>query len=215
MNVKVKICGLRTLETLQTALDAGADYIGLVFYEASPRNVSHADAGKLAAMARGKAKSVALLVDPDDEAVIRIADEVNPDLIQLHGSESPERVDEIIQLAQRPVIKVIKVATSQDVAQARAYSAAEFILFDAKTPEAARNALPGGNGIPFDWEAFAEVEKSSNFMLSGGLNPDNVRLAIATTNAPMVDVSSGVESAPGEKDPDLIRSFITAAKAAP
>jgi len=214
MNIKVKICGLRTPETLQTALDAGADYIGLVFYEASPRNVSHADAGKLAAMARGKAKSVALLVDPDDEAVKRIADEVNPDLIQLHGSESPERVAQIRRIAKRPVMKAIKVGSSDDVALSHDYHFADIILFDAKTPQGARDALPGGNGIPFDWEAFASVKKGANFMLSGGLNPDNVRLAIATTHAPMVDVSSGVESAPGEKDTGLIRSFITAVKTA-
>lgn len=215
MNTKVKICGLRTAETLQAALDAGADYIGLVFYEPSPRNVSHEDAQLLAAMARGKAKSVALLVDPDDEAVNRIAKEVNPDVIQLHGSESPERVQQIRQLVQRPVMKAIKVGSPDDVALSRSYSSTDIILFDAKTPEEARDALPGGNGVPFDWEAFAGVEKISNFMLSGGLNPDNVRLAIATTHAPMVDVSSGVESAPGEKDPDLIRSFIAAAKTAP
>jgi phosphoribosylanthranilate isomerase len=214
MNTKVKICGLRTSGALEAALDAGADYIGLVFYEASPRNVSHADASVLAAMARGKAKPVALLVDPDDEAVKRITDEVNPDLIQLHGSESPERVMQISQLAQRPVMKAIKVGSPDDVALSHAYSAADIILFDAKTPEAARDALPGGNGVPFDWEAFARVRKNANFMLSGGLDPDNVRLAIATTGAPMVDVSSGVESAPGEKDPGLIHSFIAAAKAA-
>ncbi len=215
MSIKVKICGLRTASAMAAALEAGADYVGLVFYEPSPRNVSLADANALAAMARGKASVVALLVDPDDEMVKRIADEVNPDIIQLHGSESPARVDQIRQLAQRPLIKAIKVGSADDVAQARAYCAAEFILFDAKTPEAALDALPGGNGVPFDWEAFAGVEKSSNFMLSGGLNPDNVRLAIMTTHAPMVDVSSGVESAPGEKDPGLIRLFIAAAKAAP
>jgi len=214
MSVKVKICGLSTPDTLEAALDAGADYIGLVFYEASPRNVTHGDASVLAAMARGKTKSVALLVDPDTEAVKRIADEVNPDLIQLHGSESPERVAEIKQIAQRSIIKAIKVGSADDVAQARVYSSADIILFDAKTPEAARDALPGGNGVPFDWEAFAGVKKGANFMLSGGLDPDNVRLAIATTEAPMVDVSSGVESAPGEKDIDLIRRFLLAAKSA-
>ena len=215
MNTKVKICGLRTPETLEAALDAGADYIGLVFYEASPRNVSHADARVLAELARGKAKPVALLVDPDDEAVRRITDEVNPDLIQLHGQESPERVAEIKRIAQMSIIKAIHVGSADDVVHARAYNSADMILFDAKSPEAARDALPGGNGIPFDWEAFAQVKKGANFMLSGGLNPDNVRLALATTNAPMVDVSSGVESTPGEKDPGLIRSFISAAKAAP
>ena len=213
MNIKVKICGLRTLEALEAALDAGADYIGLVFYEASPRNISHADARILADKARGKAKSVALLVDPDDAAVKRIADEVKPDLIQLHGSETPERVAQIKQLAQTPVMKVIKVGSADDVASASAFSSADIILYDAKSPQDALDALPGGNGIPFDWEAFAQVKKGANFMLSGGLNPDNVRLAIATTRASMVDVSSGVESAPGVKDPGLIRSFIAAAKA--
>ena len=214
MNIKVKICGLRTPDAVEAALEAGADFIGLVFYGPSPRNVSHADAKALAAMARGKAKPVALLVDPDDDAVKRITDEVNPDMIQLHGSESPERVAQIRQIVQRPVMKAIKVGSADDVALSQAYSSADMILFDAKTPEAARDALPGGNGVPFDWEAFASVPKSANFMLSGGLDPDNVRLAIATTDAPMVDVSSGVESAPGEKDFDLIRRFLFAAKSA-
>ena len=199
---------------MAAALEGGADYVGLVFYEPSPRNVSHADAKALADQARGRAKSVALLVDPQDEAVQRIVDDVNPDLIQLHGSESPARVTHIKHLAQRPVMKAILVGSAGDVAQARAYISADFILFDAKTPQAARDALPGGNGVPFDWEAFAGVKKNGIFMLSGGLDPDNVHLAITTTHAPMVDVSSGVESAPGEKDADLIRSFITAAKAA-
>lgn len=214
MSVKVKICGLRTAGVLEAALDAGADYVGLVFYEPSPRNIDYAAASVLADMARGRAKSVALLVDTDDVAVKRVLDDVNPDLIQLHGSESPERVDQIRQLAQRPIIKAIKVGSPDDVAQASAYTSADIILFDAKSPEAARDALPGGNGIPFDWEAFAGVKKTTNFMLSGGLDPDNVRLAMATTDASMVDVSSGVESAPGEKDPGLIRSFIAAVKAA-
>lgn len=213
MNAKVKICGLRTPEALEAALDAGADYFGLVFYGPSPRNVDHGLAHKLAEAGRGRAKSVALLVNPDDDAVRRIVEEVNPDIIQLHGNESPERVAEIKQIAQKPILKAIKVETADDVAQAHAYdSAADVILYDAKAPDDAVDALPGGNGVPFDWMALRGVKGRGSFMLSGGLNPDNVASAIAATGATIVDVSSGVESAPGVKDTDLIRQFIAAAK---
>lgn len=216
MNAKVKICGLRTPEALEAALDAGADYFGLVFYGPSPRNVDLATAHKLAEAGRGRAKSVALLVNPDDDAVRQIVKEVNPDIIQLHGSESPERVAEIKQITQKPILKAIKVETADDVAQADAYdSAADVILYDAKAPDDAVDALPGGNGVPFDWKALRGVKGRGSFMLSGGLNPDNVASAIAATGATIVDVSSGVESAPGVKDTDLIRQFIAAAKPAP
>lgn len=215
MNIKVKICGLRTPESLDAALDAGADYFGLVFFGPSPRNVDHARAGALAAQGRGRAKSVALLVNPDDAAVKRIADEVAPDLIQLHGGETPERVREVKHLAGRDVIKAIKVENAADAAAARDYyGAADFILYDAKQPEDAIGALPGGNGLPFDWQALMGVKDRGSFMLSGGLDPDNVAEAIAATGARAVDVSSGVESAPGEKDAELIRRFIAAAKSA-
>lgn len=216
MTVKIKICGLRTPQALDAALEAGADYVGLVFYPPSPRNVSIEDARALAARAHGKAKSVALLVDADDGQVKEILDTVDPDLIQLHGNETPQRVEEIKALSNRPVIKAVKIGTAEDVAKARRYDrSADMILYDARAPEDAAEALPGGNGMPFDWQALASVKKSGGFMLSGGLNPDNVRQAIALTAAPMVDVSSGVESAPGEKDSELIRRFINAAKAAP
>jgi phosphoribosylanthranilate isomerase len=216
MNAKVKICGLRTPEALEAALDAGADYFGLVFYGPSPRNVDLATAHKLAEAGRGRAKSVALLVNPDDDAVRRVVDEVDPDIIQLHGNESPARVAEIKQITQKPILKAIKVETADDVAQADAYdSAADVILYDAKAPDDAVDALPGGNGVPFDWKALRGVKGRGSFMLSGGLNPDNVASAIAATGATIVDVSSGVESAPGVKDTDLIRQFIAAAKPAP
>jgi phosphoribosylanthranilate isomerase len=216
MNAKVKICGLRTPEALEAALDAGADYFGLVFYGPSPRNVDLATAHKLAEAGRGRAKSVALLVNPDDDAVRRVVDEVDPDIIQLHGNESPARVAEIKQITQKPILKAIRVETADDVAQADAYdSAADVILYDAKAPDDAVDALPGGNGVPFDWKALRGVKGRGSFMLSGGLNPDNVASAIAATGATIVDVSSGVESAPGVKDTDLIRQFIAAAKPAP
>lgn len=215
MTVKVKICGLRTLQALDAALEAGADYVGLVFYPPSPRNVSIDAARELAARARGRAKSVALLVDADDGQINDILDAVDPDLVQLHGHETPQRVEEIKNLCSRPVIKAIRIGTRDDVAEADRYArSADIILYDAREPEDAPDALPGGNGVPFDWQAFADAKKSSGFMLSGGLNPDNVAQAIELTAAPMVDVSSGVESAPGEKDAELIRRFIAAAKAA-
>ena len=215
MTAKVKICGLRSIDALDAALDAGADFFGLVFYEPSPRNVDLETAGQLAAHGRGKARSVALLVDPDDDFVMRVVESVDPDMVQLHGSESPSRVAEIAALARRPVVKAVKVATRSDAEAAADYNAcADVILYDAKAPEEVRDALPGGNGVPFDWRALTGIKKTDKFMLSGGLNPDNVRAAIELTGARIVDVSSGVESAPGVKDPDLIRRFVAAAKEA-
>ncbi len=215
MNAKVKICGIRTSEALEAALDAGADYFGLVFYAPSPRNVDLETAHSLAVTGRGRASSVALLVNPDDEAVRRVMDEVDPDIIQLHGNESPERVAQIKQIAQKPVMKAITVASADDAAVASAYGgAADIILYDAKAPDDLADALPGGNGVAFDWQALQGVKGGNSFMLSGGLNPGNVASAIAATGAAIVDVSSGVESAPGKKDPDLIRQFIAAAKPA-
>ena len=215
MSVKVKICGLKTQPALDAALEAGADFFGLVFYPPSPRNVDHATAAALTAHGRGKAQSVALLVNPDDDAVKQVCDIVAPDLLQLHGSETPERLGQIRAIANRPLIKAVMVESAADVSAARDYEAsADLILFDAKAPSGMANALPGGNGVAFDWQALIGVKGQSNFMLSGGLNPDNVATAVATTHAPIVDVSSGVERAPGEKDDDLIRKFIAAAKSA-
>ncbi len=203
--VKVKICGLSTPETMDAALGAGADFVGLVFYAKSPRNVSLEQAAILADRARGRAKIVALVVDADDAALSAINTGVKPDYFQAHGSETPKRVSEIVVLTGKPVIKAIKVAEPADIATAAEYAGnAAFILYDAKAPETLANALPGGNGIAFDWQLLA---KAKDFMLSGGLNPENVAQAIAATSAPMVDVSSGVESAPGRQgcctDPEI------------
>jgi phosphoribosylanthranilate isomerase len=210
--VKVKICGLSTAESVETAITAGASFVGFVFYAKSPRNISLQAAKNLSALARGRAKSVALIVDADDAAILSINDTVKPDYFQAHGAETPRRIAEIGKLTAKPVIKAIKVASAADIAAASDYDAtAAFILFDAKAPEALLNALPGGNGIAFDWKL---VAKSTGFMLSGGLHPGNVAKAIEVTGAPMVDVSSGVESAPGIKDLGLVRKFIEAALAA-
>jgi len=214
MAVEVKICGLKTRPALDAAVDAGADYVGLVFYPKSPRNIDLATAASLARAAAGRARSVALVVDADDAALREIVATVAPDLIQLHGKETPERVAAIKALTRTAVMKVIGVATAADVDGAAAYSGvADRILFDAKPPADRPNALPGGNGIAFDWRILGNWRERW-YMLSGGLTPANVAEAVALTHAPAVDVSSGVERAPGEKDPALIRDFIRAAKAA-
>ena len=214
MTVEVKICGLKDAASVEAALDAGADFIGLVFYAPSPRCISPGDAAALADMARARAKIVALVVDPDDRLVREIAARVKPDFIQAHGSESPERVGEISQLAGVPVIKAIKVRSPEDVESARAYrDAAAMILFDARAPETLEGALPGGNGVAFDWTLLSADARPRRFMLSGGLDAGNVGRAIFLTGAPIVDVSSGVEDRPGVKNPALIGKFIEMAKA--
>jgi phosphoribosylanthranilate isomerase len=209
---KVKICGLRTEEALEAALAGGADYVGLVFFPPSPRNISPAAAKALADKVRGRAKIVALLVDPDDALIEAVVAAVDPDLLQLHGDETPERVAEVRRRWGKPVMKAIKVATAEDALAALDYAeAADLILFDARAPK--HSTRPGGHGAAFDWHLLDGVKGRMPFMLSGGLTPDNVAEAIAITGAPMVDVSSGVERSPGQKDPELIRRFLQAAKA--
>ena len=209
---KVKICGLRTEAALDAALAGGADYVGLVFFPPSPRNIAPAAAKALAARARGRAKIVALMVDPDDALVEAVIASADPDILQLHGEETPERVREIQRRWGRPVMKAIKVETAEDARAAIDYGgAADLILFDARAPE--ESTRPGGNGAPFDWRTLAGVKDRVGYVLSGGLTPDNVAEAIRVTGAGTVDVSSGVESRPGEKDPELIRRFLRAAKA--
>lgn len=211
MPVKVKICGVRTPAIVETAADAGADYVGLVFFAKSPRALTPEAARILANTARGKIATVAVLVDPDDALIDRVVEAVTPDLLQLHGGESPERVAAIKARTNLPVMKALAIATASDVAAAHAYEAiADRILFDAKADASA--ALPGGNGIAFDWRALKGF--GAPFALSGGLNPDTVATAIRMTGAELVDVSSGVERNPGEKDAELVRRFIRAAKGA-
>jgi phosphoribosylanthranilate isomerase len=211
MAVKVKICGLRTETALEAALAAGADYVGLVFFPPSPRNVTPEAARALADRARGRAKVVALMVDPDDALIDAVVASAAPDLLQLHGSETPERVAQVRARWDTPVMKALAVATPADAADARRYrGSADLVLFDARAPADATR--PGGNGAPFDWRALLGATEGVSFVLSGGLTPDNVAEAIGLTGAAIVDVSSGVESRPGEKDPELIRRFIRAAK---
>lgn len=201
---------------LGTAIDAGADFVGFVFFPKSPRHVSISQASELARFLRQtpdneRPKIVSLVVNATDEELELICKEVQPDYIQLHGSETAERAKEISEQFQTPLIKAIGVTTASDVALADDYSTAEIILFDAKADPKLTD-LPGGNGIPFDWTALTGQKEKRNFMLSGGLTPENVAEAIALTGASIVDVSSGVEISPGVKDRALIQAFIQAAK---
>jgi phosphoribosylanthranilate isomerase len=209
--VKVKICGVRTPAIIDIAAQEGAHFVGLVFFPKSPRYVAPEDAGALAEAARGRIGTVAVLVDPDDALIDRVVAAVHPDLLQLHGNETPERVVAIRVRTGLPVMKAIPVAEAGDTQKAAAYAGiVDYILFDAKAaPEA---MLPGGNGVPFKWKALTGLNPP--FALSGGLTPGNVGQAISLTGASLVDVSSGVERAAGEKDASLVRNFIQAAKAA-
>ena len=212
--VKVKICGLSSVETLAAALEAQADFVGLVFYGPSPRNISIEDARPLADLARGNAKIVALTVDPDDALIEEIAGTIRPDFFQCHGSESPERIAEITTKTGIPVIKAIKVREQEDVREAVLYDGiAAMMLYDAKVPEGFKNPLPGGNGVQFDWSLLGTNTDAEPFMLSGGIGIDNVAKAIEVVHPAIVDVSSGVETTPGEKDAGLIREFIAKVKA--
>lgn len=211
MTVKVKICGVRTPSILDAAVTAGADLVGLVFFAKSPRNVTAEQAGALVDAARGRVGTVAVLVDPDDALIDKVAGTVRPDILQLHGTETPERVTDIKQRTGLPVFKAIAVSEKSDVARAADYAGiADQILYDAKAdPDA---VLPGGNGTAFDWRMLSGARPP--FALSGGLTADTVAEAIRLTGASLVDVSSGVETAPGEKDATLITEFIQAARAA-
>ena len=210
----VKICGLSTPETLEAALDAGADLVGFVRFPKSPRHVS-LDLGRdLSRQARGRALRVVLLVDADDAAIADAVEALDPDLLQLHGCESPERAAAIRSRFGRPVLKAIGIADASDLAALGPYAGGvDHLLLDAKPPRTS-GALPGGNGLSFDWRLLNGLDPGLSFMLSGGLNPGNVAEAVRLTGSKSVDVSSGVETEPGVKDPGKIEAFVKAARAA-
>ncbi len=209
----VKICGLSTAKTLEAALKAGADVVGFVFFARSPRHVGFEAARALGAQARGRARITALTVDADDDALARIVEALAPDVLQLHGGESPARVAEIGRRFGCATMKAIGVAAPDDLAAADRYDGvADFLLIDAKPPK--DSALPGGNGLPFDWRLARSFSARAPWLLSGGLDPGNVGEAIALTGARGVDVSSGVETTPGTKDEAKIAAFVAAARAA-
>ena len=213
MSVVVKICGLSTPETLEATLAAGADMVGFVFFPKSPRHLTLDQARMLGAMVEERASKVALSVDATDAELAEIIKALAPDCLQLHGHETAERVLAIKQRFGVPVMKVLPVAEAIDLQAVPLYEKiADRLLFDAKPPKKA--VLPGGNGLSFDWALLAGLSVRLPYMLSGGLDPDNVAKALAMTGAWGVDVSSGVETAPGQKDPALIRRFIAAARSA-
>jgi phosphoribosylanthranilate isomerase len=209
----VKICGIKDLAAMDAALEAGADMVGLVFFPASPRNVTPAEAAALASRARGRAKVVALSVDADDRLIDAIEAGIAPDLHQLHGSETASRVREVRARTKKQVMKALPVANAEDLAPLSSYEAvADWILFDAKAPKDATR--PGGHGQTFDWSLLKNIKRAKPVMLSGGINPGNVAEAIAQVRPDAVDVSSGVESAPGVKDREKIFAFVRNARSA-
>lgn len=213
MSILVKICGLSTPETLEAAIDAGADMVGFVFFAPSPRNLSLDQASALGRQAAGRALKVALSVDADDAFLDASVKACQPDLLQLHGGESPQRVLDLKARFNLPVMKAIHVSGEADLAALTAYEGvADRLIFDARPPKGA--VLPGGNGAAFDWRILDHVRTQTPWMLSGGVNIDNVAAAIETTGARGIDVSSGVERAPGVKDPELIRLFVERARGA-
>jgi len=209
MAIQVKICGVTTPEAADAALAAGADFAGLVFFPASPRFVAPDQAVSLAARLRGRTRIVALLADAKDDAIASAIAAARPDFLQLHGQETPERVGEIRMKFAKPVIKVIPVAETGDLASAARYDT-EMFLFDAKAPASA--SRPGGHGAAFDWQLLRGRNFGRPWLLAGGLNAENVARAIQSADAPGVDVSSGVEERPGVKSPEMIRAFVSAAR---
>ncbi|MFO1238521.1 MAG: phosphoribosylanthranilate isomerase [Alphaproteobacteria bacterium] len=208
----VKICGLKDMAALAAAAGAGATHAGFNFFPRSPRYLDLAAAARLAAAAPPALVRVALLVDPSDAEVAAAVAALKAGALQLHGSETPARVAALKTLTGLPVIKALPVAARADVEAAEAYAAADHILFDAKPPPG--GLLPGGNGATFDWSLLSGVRLPRPWILSGGLDPANVAAAIRATGAPGVDVSSGVETAPGVKSPERIAAFVAAALSA-
>jgi len=210
----VKICGLTTEETLDAAIHAGADMVGFVFFQRSPRFIEVEIARGLAARVGGETEVVALTVDMDDAGLDEIVTATDPDWLQLHGRETPERVVAVRKRFGRPVMKAVAIGGATDLAAAQAFvEVADRLLLDAKPPPGADR--PGGHGRTFDWSALAGFDPAIPWMLSGGLTPGNVAAALAISGATGVDVSSGVEIAPGVKDAALIRAFVMAARHLP
>ncbi len=211
MNVEAKICGVSRPADIDRAAAGGARYVGFVFYPRSPRNLTPEQAGALAAATPAGIATVALLVDPDDAALDAVLERARIDLLQLHGDEGPERIAGIKRRTGVPVMKAIKISGANDFDAANPYlGVADRLLFDAKAPATLDGAMPGGNALSFDWALLAGRDWPCPWMLSGGLDPDNVKDAIRVSGAPAVDVSSGVESALGVKDPVRIGAFLAA-----
>lgn len=213
MTLDIKICGLKTEEAVDRAVALGASHAGFIFFAKSPRNIDPSDAGRLADRIRGRAKIVAVTVNADNDDLDEIVAMLRPDILQLHGGESPDRVLTVKAVYGLPVMKAFSVREADDLKKIEPYiGIADRFLFDAKPP--AGSDLPGGNGVSFDWTLMHLLDGGVDYMLSGGLNKDNVATAIELTAAPGIDVSSGVESAPGVKDRAMMEAFFEAARKA-
>jgi phosphoribosylanthranilate isomerase len=208
----VKICGIKTPEILEAAITAGADMVGFMHFHRSPRHVDLEGLQLLISEARGRVETCVVLVNPDNSCVMEVA-ALSPDWIQLHGPETPHRVETIREEAGIAILKVIGIATSEDVAMVSSFAdVADRLMLDTKAPKGAER--PGGLGVQFDWDLLKALDPNLPFMLSGGLTPETVGKAVKAVRPMGVDVSSGVETAPGEKDASLISAFIAAARAA-
>lgn len=211
MTVVAKICGLTSREAIEAAVKGGAGYVGFVFFPPSPRNLQPAAAGELARHLPAGIARVGVVVDPTDLEIELILDKAALDILQLHGDETPERVAEIQRKFRLKVMKAVPIASAADILYAKSFEGvADLLLFDAKPPKSMAGALPGGNGLAFDWKLVASTTWKCPWMLSGGLDQATVRDAVRISGARCVDVSSGVESAPGVKNPDLIEGFLAA-----
>lgn len=209
MKIDIKICGLKTSEAVDRAVELGATHIGFIFFPKSPRNIEPSDAALLADRVRGRVKVVAVTVDADNDDLDEIVSLLSPDCLQLHGSESPDRVLTIKSVYGLPVMKALSIRSADDLKKADAYiGIADRFLFDAKPP--AGSELPGGNGTSFDWTLLHSLDADIDYMLSGGLNKNNIQVALETTGTRGIDVSSGVESSPGVKDTGLMNEFFDA-----
>jgi len=206
MPLDIKICGLKTAEALDAALAGGATHVGFIFFAKSPRNIAPEDAGRLRRAARGRASAVAVTVNADDATLDAIVTAMAPDMLQLHGKETPGRVADVKKRYGLPVMKAFAISEAADLGGTAPYRGiADRFLFDAKPP--AGSDLPGGNGVSFDWTILAGLDREVGYLLSGGLNAENIGAALRLAAPPGVDVSSGVERAPGVKDPALIAAF--------
>ncbi len=208
--IKVKICGITTKEALKASVSNDADFVGFVFFESSPRYISPKKAKKLTEKLPKKIKKVAVIVDLSISEIKAIIKYFKPDYLQLHGKETLNDVKRIKEEFSIPIIKAIKVKSSDDISKSLKYKDhVDMMLFDSKAPS---YLLPGGNGLSFDWSLLKLLKKDSNWFLSGGLSLNNIEKALKTSGAAMVDVSSGLESSPGVKDPELIKLFLNKVK---
>jgi phosphoribosylanthranilate isomerase len=213
MTLDIKICGLKTEEAVDRAVDLGATHVGFIFFQKSPRHIEPADAGRLADRVRGRAKIVSVSVDADNDDLDEIIDQIRPDILQLHGRETPDRVLTVKAMTGLPVIKAFSIEAADDLRKIEAYDGiANRYLFDARPPR--NSELPGGNGVSFDWSLLAALDPSVDYLLSGGLNSGNIGEALAIARPRGIDVSSGVESSPGVKDLKMMEEFFDAVQRA-